>query len=133
MPERKPTHGPTSSKSRLCNSSARIATLRERERVAATFPEAPTTWTSWVIPIGCLDHESGINGRRDGLPPMTRREIQSWLMDMDGVLMREEHAIAGADQFIARLRERGTPFLVLTNNSIYTRRDLAARLRASGL
>jgi NagD protein len=25
------------------------------------------------------------------------------------------------------------PFLVLTNNSIYTRRDLAARLRASGL
>ena len=32
-----------------------------------------------------------------------------------------------------RLRERGLPFLVLTNNSIYTRRDLAARLRASGL
>ena len=54
-------------------------------------------------------------------------------MDMDGVLVREEHAIPGADQFIARLRERGTPFLVLTNNSIYTRRDLAARLRASGL
>ena len=54
-------------------------------------------------------------------------------MDMDGVLVREEQAIPGADQFIARLRERGTPFLVLTNNSIYTRRDLAARLRASGL
>jgi NagD protein len=31
------------------------------------------------------------------------------------------------------LRELGLPFLVLTNNSIYTRRDLAARLRASGL
>src|ERR687889_1677609 len=29
--------------------------------------------------------------------------------------------------------DRGLPFLVLTNNSIYTRRDLAARLRASGL
>ena len=54
-------------------------------------------------------------------------------MDMDGVLVREEQAIPGADQFIARLREQGTPFLVLTNNSIYTRRDLAARLRASGL
>jgi NagD protein len=61
------------------------------------------------------------------------REIRSWLMDMDGVLVREEHAIPGADRFLARLRERGTPFLVLTNNSIYTRRDLAARLRASGL
>jgi NagD protein len=64
---------------------------------------------------------------------MTKREIRSWLMDMDGVLVREEEAISGADRFIARLRELGTPFLVLTNNSIYTPRDLAARLRASGL
>jgi NagD protein len=54
-------------------------------------------------------------------------------MDMDGVLVREEHAIPGADRFLARLRELGTPFLVLTNNSMYTPRDLAARLRASGL
>ncbi|HEY3728634.1 MAG TPA: HAD-IIA family hydrolase [Solirubrobacteraceae bacterium] len=64
---------------------------------------------------------------------MTRREIRSWLMDMDGVLVREEHAVAGADEFIAALRSRGTPFLVLTNNSIYTPRDLAARLRNSGI
>src|SRR5690242_2904325 len=64
---------------------------------------------------------------------MTRREIRSWLMDMDGVLVHEEDAIPGADQWIARLREREIPFLVLTNNSIYTRRDLAARLRTSGL
>jgi NagD protein len=64
---------------------------------------------------------------------MTRREIRSWLMDMDGVLVREEHAVPGADAFLARLTELGTPFLVLTNNSIYTRRDLAARLSASGL
>jgi NagD protein len=64
---------------------------------------------------------------------MTRREIRSWLMDMDGVLVREEHAIPGAGELLARLRESGTPFLVLTNNSIYTRRDLAARLRSSGI
>jgi NagD protein len=64
---------------------------------------------------------------------MTRREIRSWLMDMDGVLVREELAIPGAAEFLDRLRETATPFLVLTNNSIYTRRDLAARLRASGL
>jgi 5'-nucleotidase len=64
---------------------------------------------------------------------MSRREIRSWLMDMDGVLVREEHAVPGAADFLNRLRETGTPFLVLTNNSIYTRRDLAARLRASGL
>jgi len=62
-----------------------------------------------------------------------RRPIESWLMDMDGVLVREEHAVPGADRFLASLTEQGTPFLLLTNNSIYTRRDLAARLRASGL
>lgn len=61
------------------------------------------------------------------------REIHSWLMDMDGVLVHEEDAIPGADRFLARLQERGTPFLLLTNNSIYTPRDLAARLRASGI
>src|SRR3712207_6374885 len=64
---------------------------------------------------------------------MGRRAIESWLMDMDGVLVREEHAIPGAREFLAGLVGRGIPFLVLTNNSIYTRRDLAARLRASGL
>jgi NagD protein len=64
---------------------------------------------------------------------MTKREIRSWLMDMDGVLVREEEAIPGAEEFITRLRELGTPFLLLTNNSIYTQRDLAARLRSSGI
>jgi NagD protein len=64
---------------------------------------------------------------------MPRREIRSWLMDMDGVLVHEDQAIPGAAQFVGRLAELGTPFLVLTNNSIYTRRDLAARLRATGL
>jgi NagD protein len=64
---------------------------------------------------------------------MTRRDIHSWLMDMDGVLVREDHAIPGAAEFLQKLGDNGTPFLVLTNNSIYTRRDLAARLRAGGL
>jgi NagD protein len=64
---------------------------------------------------------------------MTKREIRSWLMDMDGVLVREEDAIPGADEFIAKLSSMGIPFLVLTNNSIYTQRDLAARLHVSGI
>ena len=64
---------------------------------------------------------------------MTRAETRSWLMDMDGVLVHEEEAIPGADRFLAALRERGLPFLVLTNNSIYTPRDLTARLRTAGL
>ncbi len=59
--------------------------------------------------------------------------IESWLMDMDGVLVHEAEALPGADRWLARLRELGLPFLLLTNNSIFTRRDLAARLRASGL
>src|SRR5258708_17090926 len=54
-------------------------------------------------------------------------------MDMDGVLVHEQSPIPGAERFLARLRELGLPFLVVTNNSIYTRRDLSARLRASGL
>src|SRR5581483_1916377 len=62
-----------------------------------------------------------------------RREIRSWLMDMDGVLVHESHGIPGAGRFLERLRERELPFLVLTNNSIYTPRDLTARLALNGL
>ena len=64
---------------------------------------------------------------------MTDHQIHSWLLDMDGVLVREEAAIPGADQFLTRLQEHETPFLVLTNNSIYTPRDLSARLGRSGI
>src|SRR6185503_1149743 len=72
-------------------------------------------------------------GGRAGACAVKQREIRSWLMDMDGVLVHEEQAIPGAERFIGRLQELGMPFLVLTNNSIYTRRDLSARLQASGL
>jgi NagD protein len=64
---------------------------------------------------------------------VAHREIRSWLMDMDGVLVNEEQVVPGADEFIARLRALDIPFLVLTNNSIYTPRDLAARLHGSGI
>ncbi|CAM5606932.1 Dihydroxyacetone phosphatase [Streptomyces tendae] len=62
-----------------------------------------------------------------------RKPIESWLTDIDGVLIHEGVPIPGADAFIKRLRESGKPFLVLTNNSIYTPRDLHARLRRMGL
>lgn len=54
-------------------------------------------------------------------------------MDMDGVLVRGTQLIPGADGFISRLRERGFPFLILTNNSLYTPRDLQVRLASTGL
>jgi NagD protein len=62
-----------------------------------------------------------------------RDEIECWLTDMDGVLVHENTALPGAPQLIQQWRDAGTPFLVLTNNSMFTPRDLAARLRASGL
>jgi NagD protein len=61
------------------------------------------------------------------------RPVETWLTDMDGVLVHEEDAIAGASEFVEALKSSGKRFLVLTNNSIFTPRDLAARLRASGI
>jgi NagD protein len=62
-----------------------------------------------------------------------RKPIESWLTDMDGVLVHEGSLIPGADEFIKRLRDSGRRFLVLTNNSIYTPRDLRARLATVGM
>ena len=66
--------------------------------------------------------------------PMTQhRPVESWLTDMDGVLVHEEDAIHGAAEFVDTLKASGKGFLVLTNNSIFTPRDLRARLLASGI
>jgi NagD protein len=54
-------------------------------------------------------------------------------MAMSGVLLNEDLPIPGADEFIGRLHAVGTPFVVVTNNSMDTPRDLSARLRATGV
>jgi len=64
---------------------------------------------------------------------MTLRPVETWLTDMDGVLVHEEVPIPGAKEFIEKLKGSGRRFLVLTNNSIFTPRDLRARLLGSGI
>ncbi len=58
---------------------------------------------------------------------------KNFLIDMDGVLVRGMTPIPGADQFLAKLNERGAQYLVLTNNPVYTQKDLASRLNSIGL
>ena len=62
-----------------------------------------------------------------------RQPAQCWLTDMDGVLVHEGVPVPGAQEFIQALEKSGKRYLVLTNNSIYTPRDLHARLRVSGI
>ncbi len=64
---------------------------------------------------------------------MTERVIECWLTDMDGVLVHEGTVLPGAAELLTRLAERDKRFLVLTNNSIFTPRDLRARLLGAGL
>ncbi|WP_457067130.1 MULTISPECIES: HAD-IIA family hydrolase [unclassified Modestobacter] len=71
------------------------------------------------------DEEDGVTTERS--------ESLCWLTDMDGVLVHEGNALPGAAEFLQRLRDRERRFLVLTNNSIFTPRDLSARLARSGL
>ena len=61
------------------------------------------------------------------------RKVDAWLVDMDGVLMHEGRALPGASDFLSRVTELERRFLVLTNNSIFSPRDLAARLSRAGL
>ena len=63
----------------------------------------------------------------------SKRTVRAWLSDMDGVLVHEDQPIPGAADFVARLVGTGRPFLLLTNNSIFTPRDLKARLHRSGV
>lgn len=59
--------------------------------------------------------------------------LKNFLIDMDGVLVSGSTLIPGADEFILRLRQRDAKFLLLTNNSRHTPRDLAFNLQKMGL
>ena len=56
-----------------------------------------------------------------------------YLIDMDGVIYRENHLIPGVTEFVDALTATGTPFLFVTNNSAPTPEDLAVRLKHLGI
>lgn len=56
-----------------------------------------------------------------------------YLIDMDGVIFRENNLIPGAADFVEALAAAGAPFLFLTNNSAPTPEDLAVRLKHLGI
>jgi len=56
-----------------------------------------------------------------------------YMIDMDGVIYRENHLIDGAIGFVEALTTTGTPFIFLTNNSAPTPEDLAVRLKHLGM
>ncbi|CAG0936448.1 4-nitrophenyl phosphatase [Thermoflexales bacterium] len=58
---------------------------------------------------------------------------KSYLIDMDGVIVRGSELIPGADTFLERLYQRAIKFLILTNNPLYTPRDLQHRLQRLGI
>lgn len=58
---------------------------------------------------------------------------KNYITDMDGVLIKGNTMIPGADTFISNLQENNIPYLVLTNNPVYTPRDLSHRLANIGL
>ena len=58
---------------------------------------------------------------------------ESWLCDMDGVLIRDGAMIPGADKFLDRLRSTGRPYLILTNNSLFSPREIRLELSEMGL
>ena len=59
--------------------------------------------------------------------------IKNYLIDMDGVLISGDTVIPGADQFVDRLNASQGKYLVLTNNPVYTPKDLAHNLQKMGL
>lgn len=64
---------------------------------------------------------------------MLKLDKKNVIMDMDGVLVRGATIIPGADKFIQTLIDQKREFLVLTNNPLYTQKDLAHRLNVIGL
>lgn len=59
--------------------------------------------------------------------------VRGLLLDLDGVLHVGWNVIPGAIAVLAMLRQRGIPFLLLTNTTTLSRTSLGSRLRQIGL
>jgi NagD protein len=108
---------------------------RRTGRISAPGGPEAITRSAEIPPRNDTDKETTMEYLAETNADITpeRVEADAFLMDMDGVLVRGANVIPGAVEFIARLRALGKPFLILTNNSLYTPRDLQARLAHTGL
>lgn len=91
-------------------------------KVGMTVARAPALRSGTLLPSRPLNHLISTTHMKTG-----------YLIDMDGVIYRENQLIPGAGEFVEALVTTGTPFLFLTNNSAPTPEDLAVRLRHLGL
>lgn len=57
----------------------------------------------------------------------------AFLLDMDGVIYRDDALIPGAERLISLFQEKNIPFLFLTNNSMPTAEDLTVKLKHLGI
>jgi NagD protein len=91
-------------------------------RWAALFLRKSLPAEILLDPTGCQNPAAFLSFMKTG-----------YLIDMDGVIYRENQLIAGAAEFVQTLSATGTPFLFLTNNSAPTPQDLAVRLEHLGI
>ncbi|MDX6380667.1 MAG: 5-nucleotidase [Rubrobacteraceae bacterium] len=102
------------------------SSIHERSLRGARSIAQPPRWVVWIsLLAGLFEEEVRV--------AVDRSQPKNYFIDMDGVLMRGAAPIPGAAGFIDRLVERGAKYLLLTNNSLYTPRDLRLRLEKSGL
>ncbi|MBR2254454.1 MAG: HAD-IIA family hydrolase [Candidatus Methanomethylophilaceae archaeon] len=58
--------------------------------------------------------------------------MEGLMIDMDGTVYKGGNVIPGAPEFIGYLKDKGIPFVFLTNNSAYPRRHYLEKLQRMG-
>jgi NagD protein len=88
-----------------------------------------------VKTTGAMLYDASTPEAHTAQQPGARRSrlAKHFICDMDGVLVLGSRVVPGANEFLQRLKEAGSRFLLLTNNSLYTQRDLQVRLKRIGL
>ena len=61
------------------------------------------------------------------------KEYKGYLIDLDGTMYKGTELIAEARDFVIKLKEKGIPYLFVTNNSTKTPDKVAEKLEAFGI
>lgn len=60
-------------------------------------------------------------------------DIKGWLIDLDGTLYLGDTVIPGAREFVEKLKLQNRRFRFVSNTTVYSRRQIAARLNRLGI
>ncbi|NLE76206.1 MAG: HAD-IIA family hydrolase, partial [Chloroflexi bacterium] len=129
FPALRALRGDQGGRSLLHSGQHRLVGVAVNEEWAVRDMDTPADYAAWGLQGHPQHHKD------EAMQPNNRplRNVQGFLLDLDGVFYWDEDPLPGGAEFMALLQRSGTPYLLLTNNATRTPRQYQQKLARMGI